>query len=289
MHIAAACGHNEIVRALIAKGAHTNVWDKSGTMPLHAAVQECDTQAVQLLLDGGKDMDAVNVRDGGGKALIYYAVEAERSDVVALLIKNGAEIEPKGYVRTPLQHAVIYGDVDTVRLLINSGADITVEEQGDSLVRLAAKRNRADVVTLLKQRGLYRALQGIMRTSVGMERGAKEQAMTEDLQRIQGEILVNIEKADAEYKALGFSHFLNSVARELGTARCRIIAVSKDVHPWQGGWGEAFSNIRDALRLLTDTDKQEWEPTIGPVVCPLYRAMVLLEGVEREWLSSRPS
>lgn len=89
---------------------------------LHAACKNEDLEIVKLLVETGAD---VNALDEKGQSCLQLAINHDQ--ICQFLIEHGADVEQQlnwGY--TALLFAVEYGLLDTVDVLINAGADITV-------------------------------------------------------------------------------------------------------------------------------------------------------------------
>ena len=120
--------------------------------PLIVAVLQGDARRVSALLDGGTD---VNVRDHYSSAL----VAAARSGHVALagvLIAHGADPNLPAGVNgwTPLMHAIHKDQIDSVRALLEGGADVNRKSHnGLNALIMAAGYGYDDIVRLLLNRG----------------------------------------------------------------------------------------------------------------------------------------
>jgi|GEM_PF-401579 len=155
LHFAADKGRTEVVRFLLDHGSSVNVKAKSGSTPLLLAARSGSLETVRLLLDRGAE---VNVETGAGQGHINWSplstvAESGSLEIVRLLLSRGADpnlpndpfIAPLGLaagkkhgdiVRLLLErgasagkeHALrlmaLHGDVDTVRLLLDHGADV---------------------------------------------------------------------------------------------------------------------------------------------------------------------
>jgi ankyrin repeat protein len=126
---AAIRGHRETAEVLLAAGASVEARDGMGNTPLILAAAGVLQEAgghpavVRLLLDNGSEIDASN-NDG----------------VTALII------------------AATRGSLETVRLLLDAGADRDAEilfggDQGETALSLSLRNNHEDVVRLLRDRG----------------------------------------------------------------------------------------------------------------------------------------
>jgi ankyrin repeat protein len=104
-----------------------NVLSNSGTA-LYNAVIKNNIDFVEALIKKGADVNRGNFDE----APIIRATINNYKDILELLINNGANLDVKsgdfkylGY--TPLLFAILYQDVDNVKLLIDKGADIYVK------------------------------------------------------------------------------------------------------------------------------------------------------------------
>lgn len=183
----------DVVERLIRAGASVNVRDNpktavdctSGYTPLHAAAFKGNTGAVSVLLKHGA---SVNVREekyhGTPAGWAQYAGHNEARDLILEgpvdlmeaveygLTKRILAIldeEPKQLDRpfreyplyplyaegwyTPLAFAVAQGRVESVRVLLERGADVTVRApNGRSLYDLAKEKGHEEIAALLKER-----------------------------------------------------------------------------------------------------------------------------------------
>ena len=137
----------EIIRLLLDRGADINARDRFNRIPLNEAV------SALMLLDTDEDINAV------GSTLnwipLYYAVRRGHIDTVRLLLDKGADINARDRLfRTSLYYAFSSGRVDIVILLLDRGADINVRD-GLSRILLheAVSSGHIGIVRLLLGRG----------------------------------------------------------------------------------------------------------------------------------------
>jgi len=172
LHYAVRNGNKETVKFLLEEGADVNSRDKYGKTPLFNSVVNDDIEIVKMLIAKGADIKAKDKAGQGilccrqpsnkfrplvevveffinkgadpdmrykdGKRLIDEMSSWKRKDLVALLIKNGVDVNVKnGKKLPPLHYAVTHNNPDTVKLLAEKGADINfVDEYGySSLIR----------------------------------------------------------------------------------------------------------------------------------------------------------
>ena len=119
----------------------------AGESALMMAALKGDMAGVQLLLAHG-----AKVNKPGWSAL-HYAASGPDVQIVNLLLDRGAEIDassPNG--STPLMLASQYGSEDSVKLLLQRGADVKRRNQLDlDAVDFARKSGRAPVVNLVER------------------------------------------------------------------------------------------------------------------------------------------
>ena len=123
--VAARQGHAAIVKPLLDHGADVNALDKNHVSPLHmaAARQYANADIVQLLLRYGAD---VNALDKNHVSPLIVAVAENNLDCTRMLLPLTSETiinAHDGEGRTPLSITAGRGDDETVKLLLNAGAD----------------------------------------------------------------------------------------------------------------------------------------------------------------------
>jgi len=119
-------GKIEKIRALILKGAPTNITYSNGKSLLHQALVMKYKNIVPLLIEEGAD---VNARDNRGITAIHFAAGQSYTAIVQQLIANGADIDARSETYgLPLHWAANSGAIEIVRLLIDAGAAIDPED-----------------------------------------------------------------------------------------------------------------------------------------------------------------
>ncbi|MBN2446205.1 MAG: ankyrin repeat domain-containing protein, partial [Phycisphaerae bacterium] len=170
---AATWGHPETVAFLIDSGA--KLADEPGI--LHAAAEQGKGEVVEVLLEKGADIDAL---DEKGRTALQAAAAAGQDEVVRLLLAKGATVdifaasllgmaERVGELlkenpdlvaaarldgRTPLHVAAASGREKIVELLLVNGADVNaIDAEGKTPLHLAASAGHARTVELLLANG----------------------------------------------------------------------------------------------------------------------------------------
>lgn len=119
------------LRILLACGASPNEPVTQGLRPLHYAVWQRHTEAVEFLLVRGSD---VNARDDCGYSALHLSAEHGFVDIMNLLLHHQAKInfaekksddgiEVRSSCEEPLRMAVKNGHLEAARLLLENGAN----------------------------------------------------------------------------------------------------------------------------------------------------------------------
>ena len=119
-------GVDGIVGKFGEKGVDARVGRNGETM-LMLAARKMHTELVKLLIDNGADL---NIKGGSnyGYTALMYAVKEGNTEIAKLLLDNGADLNIKdsfGY--TALMFAVREGNTEIVKLLLDNKADISGE------------------------------------------------------------------------------------------------------------------------------------------------------------------
>lgn len=122
LHSAAEMGNLDMVKFLIAHGAHPDVTSGAGNTPLHRAVLAGNPAVVKYLLEHGADPDAANMM---GNTPLHFAAARNMREISVLLIRKGADVNAANKAgNTPLHQAVRFpGKFDTALLMLKNGAD----------------------------------------------------------------------------------------------------------------------------------------------------------------------
>ena len=168
----------EIVSMLLKAKANPNTAMWSGETPLMTAARTGVTTIVKNLIDHGANVNAREPRRG--QSALMWAISFRNPEAAKILIDNGADVSAKtirlkddaeyapmqlgGYAAnvqsvpqggyTPLMFAARVGDLGTVRLLLNRGADVNEVsvEDGSALV-IASSWGHEDLAMYLLDEG----------------------------------------------------------------------------------------------------------------------------------------
>lgn len=174
--LAAENGSAAMTELLLAAGADPDRALLSGETPLMTATQAGDARVLRLLLKAGADPNVAVTR---GQTALMWAASRGNGKAVAALLEHGADAEARSEVRrqyvksekeqdshpaykywieeggsTALIMATRSGDLDSVRLLVEAGADIEATDAfGTSPLIMAVHGGNAEVVRTLLEQG----------------------------------------------------------------------------------------------------------------------------------------
>ena len=151
---AAARGDREAVKTLLKKAADVNAAQGDGMTALHWAAMNGDVELSEMLIYAGANVRATTRL--GTYTPLYLASQQGHAKVIQSLVKAGADVKagtPNG--TTPLMVAAASGDVDSVRTLLDNGAEINGRDgvRWQTPVMYAAANNRAAVIELFASKG----------------------------------------------------------------------------------------------------------------------------------------
>ncbi|HVG53112.1 MAG TPA: ankyrin repeat domain-containing protein [Vicinamibacterales bacterium] len=142
---AARTGKTEPIRVLVGAGANVNATESwGGTTPLMWAVSEGHSDAARLLVELGADINARShyVAAANGRGFEGRTPVAGRTD-------PKTEEFASGWL-SPLALAAREGNVETVRILVNAGADVdAISGDGKTPLALAIFNGNYDVASFL--------------------------------------------------------------------------------------------------------------------------------------------
>ena len=115
----------EVFQALIDHGASVNATDKQNLSALMRACEKKHVAAIHVLLKAGAD---INIADKNGSTSLMMAVYLDCSkEVLQALITHGADVNATGkWNTTPLMLVGEKANIDTIKLLLNAGAEPTI-------------------------------------------------------------------------------------------------------------------------------------------------------------------
>ena len=137
-------GNIDVVKVLIDTGADINAVESYlNKTALLMAIEYSDNETIELLIKYKADINHI---DNEGNAPIDIATRLNKTDIVNLLIKNGAPND--------LARAIKYGVTDQVEYLLSKSKNIdALDSNGDTALALAIKENNVNLVKMIINKG----------------------------------------------------------------------------------------------------------------------------------------
>lgn len=148
----------DFLDSIIGESIEDSMNDLFGGTEFVDATYENDLATIERLLKGGLNPNKpLTDPDLPSFPLLYTAIEAEKPDVIRLLVRYKADVNGRDpeFKMPMLSHAAACGSLESVKLLLTLGADATaVDKFGGSALEEAAFCGAQDVVKVLQGRGL---------------------------------------------------------------------------------------------------------------------------------------
>jgi ankyrin repeat protein len=237
---ASAAGRVQEVLQLLSDGANINEkCGDGGYTPLHTAVFRGQVQVVQNLLEHGAD---VSVKTSSGDSVLHLACSGARKTgrgaIIRSLFQKGADVHDKDkYGRTPLHRAIAYGSIQSLKLLLGHGADISIKDgEGYNALHWAAHR-----------RGIEKAVEMIQ---ILLAHGTDVHTKIADLSATTdaGSTPEQLAHHSAEIKGL----MRSALERHRETRRCAVVAFAMGQHPRIGATSRVLALPPDVLQMIMD-------------------------------------
>lgn len=152
LHYAAFHGHAGNVNALLHLGANPYLTNVTGQTPLHLASQEGKTKAVEALLrNPGLHKLVDNVDKRHNNTALHHAALNGHENTVKFLIDSGANKDAQdNHGNTALHLAVIFDQVDALKTLLESNADPNLQNKhGNTPLHIAILKDNRESVRVL--------------------------------------------------------------------------------------------------------------------------------------------
>ena len=125
-----------------------------GFFPLLAASSNGHLEMVQYLVENGADVNAKNIQN---ETPVHFASVRDNLPIVNILIRNFANVNAEGFdANTPVHYAAYYGRSDVLQALINTGrAQINKKTSAcnESSLHQAASGGNVSCVKILLENG----------------------------------------------------------------------------------------------------------------------------------------
>lgn len=160
LHIAVQTQQPDLVELLLLHSADVSIAGLQGETPLHLAARNANRKMVKKILAAGADVGATMLN--GVTPLHCCCQSGDGAKAAKELLKKGAQMDAVRSIAagtsgiTPLHDAAEVGDLKTVRLLLDAGAEVDVETStACTAFHIACKYGYLDLVKELIARGAY--------------------------------------------------------------------------------------------------------------------------------------
>ncbi|WP_333023368.1 ankyrin repeat domain-containing protein [Wolbachia endosymbiont of Pentidionis agamae] len=153
LHKCAKIGDIRGIKLLLENKADFTAIDDENRIPLHYAVLYGYKKIVKLFIN----QITINSKDRAGFTPLHFAAFCDDTELMRLLIENGAEVNEKDFQehRTPLHLAAIScNSCRNIKILLEKGAEIELQDVNlNTPLFLAVKNNKMKVIEYLIKSG----------------------------------------------------------------------------------------------------------------------------------------
>lgn len=147
-----------IVNLLIDNQADINAENKDGNPPLHLAIEKEGLKVVEVFIERKAN---INARNKDGHTPLHLATKMLDLDIIGILLKNGADINKKDFSGNSAFHLAVKDRPDYVvekllDIIPNTNVNKVVNnknDDGDTPLHLAARKGKFNTVKILVQSG----------------------------------------------------------------------------------------------------------------------------------------
>lgn len=132
LHVAARASDLAEIERLLAAGTPVDVENRIGYTPLMEASREGQVAVVRRLLEAGADPSHAGNRLGMGMTALHLAADRDQAEVARILLSRGLAVDVgNAQGTTPLAWALGEGSLEAAGVLLDAGADPSVEDEHD--------------------------------------------------------------------------------------------------------------------------------------------------------------
>ena len=151
LHLACQEGNLSAVKVLLEHGGSVVAVDQHLKSPLHLAAGEGHRDILAWTLEHHGYHFDINMQDFQGWSILHTAALNGRSYCCSVILQFQPNIEMKDYKEggTALDFACYSGDKETVKVLLDHGAQPSFDQSGDTALHIAAKEKHPEIVEML--------------------------------------------------------------------------------------------------------------------------------------------
>lgn len=142
--VAAECGHVNIVDLLIKHGANISISSNNVVTPLMIAAQAGEVEILEILLNYG----ANTITTFEKNQALYLAINSGQGSAALILLEANADVNYQINGESPLAAAVLTGNANLVKLILEYGASIdkVSEPDGNTCIHDAVFINNKEIL-----------------------------------------------------------------------------------------------------------------------------------------------
>ena len=150
LHIACKFGQLSTAKVLLEYGGSLAARNKYLMSPLHIAARFGHPDILAWTLEHHQHQFDINMQDFQEWSILHAAALCGRSSCCSVILQFQPNIELKSNIgKTALDMACQFGDEDTVRVLLDHGAQIAFDQYGDTALHIATEFKHPDIVEML--------------------------------------------------------------------------------------------------------------------------------------------
>ncbi|KAM4735590.1 B-cell lymphoma 3 protein homolog [Anableps anableps] len=156
LHLAVITKQAKLVDVLLEAGADPAVLDRHGQTALHLCCEYQLLDCLSVLLSFSSSSPCLEIRNFEGLTPLHLAVLQGQQDLAKMLLDAGADINAMDIKsgQSPLMHAVEINNADMVHFLIENGCDVNSQSySGNTALHIACGRGQVETVRLLLKSG----------------------------------------------------------------------------------------------------------------------------------------
>ncbi|XP_068592554.1 B-cell lymphoma 3 protein homolog [Cebidichthys violaceus] len=156
LHLAVITQQANMVEALLRDGADPAALDRNGQTALHLCCEYDQRDCLSVVLSHSQSSTCLEIRNYEGLSPLHLAVLRGQKDLGRMLLDAGADINAMDIKsgQSPLMHAVESNNADMVHFLIERGCDVNSQSySGNTALHSACGRGQVDTARLLLKSG----------------------------------------------------------------------------------------------------------------------------------------
>jgi len=130
LHYAIKYKNKNFVEELLKNDSNTLFADNNGNNSLHLGIMSRDIELINIILQHSEKQIIINSRTNNGETPLHYSTNLQEIKIVKLLLENGANINLQDYEHeyNILHYAINLGSKELVKICLNNNIDINRQD-----------------------------------------------------------------------------------------------------------------------------------------------------------------